>query len=91
MLGMLEEVDVDELADFEIMGGDILDHLSKELGDIATFRDELLSARACQRSSDKDQGPRTAISRFIASSFSLSLFESSCLRMFFSFSSGVSK
>lgn len=36
-------------------------------------------------------GKRTAMSRFIASSFSLSLFESSCFLMFFTFSSGLSR
>ena len=38
---MAQEVDVDELADLEVGGGDVLDDLGEELGDVAAFGEEL--------------------------------------------------
>lgn len=40
---IFQEVDVHELPDLEVMGCDVLDDLSKVLGDVAAFRDELLN------------------------------------------------
>lgn len=71
------------------MGGDILHHLRKVLRDIATFTDQLSSCSE-HHICGIERGGRTAISLFIASSFSRSLLESSCLRMSFPLSSGVS-
>lgn len=36
-----EEVDVDEFADLEVLGGDVLDDVRKELSDIASLGDKL--------------------------------------------------
>ena len=40
-LGVAQEVDVHELADFEVVRGDVLDDLGEVLGDVAALGDEL--------------------------------------------------
>ena len=41
MFSIAKEVYVDQLPDFKVVGGDILDNLREELRDIATFRNQL--------------------------------------------------
>ena len=41
LFSIAEEVYVDQLADFEIVGGNVLDNLREELRDIATLGDQL--------------------------------------------------
>ena len=41
LFSIAKEVYVDQLPDFKVVGGDILDNLREELRDIATFRNQL--------------------------------------------------
>ena len=92
MFRITKEVNVDELSDLKVVGGDILDYLGEELGDVSALGDQLYARVEVSISvSSRAKGKRTAMSLFIASSFSLSLLESSCFPMFLTFSSVLSR
>ena len=92
---MPQEEDVDELADLDVVRGDVLDDAGEEGGDGAAFGDELQRIRFKAFNPylsimDRIDG-RTAISLFKPSSFSLSLLDSRCFRIFLTLSSLKSK